>query len=58
MGLQEETLLSRLAPHVPKADPLAPHYFYARSGFAPALTRLAESDPERYRLLATEDLYA
>jgi uncharacterized protein len=57
VGLQEETLLSRLAPHVPKADPLARHYFYTRSGFAPALTRLAESDPERYRLLAAEDLY-
>jgi uncharacterized protein len=58
VGLEQETLLSRLAPHVPKADSLARHYFYARSGFAPALVRLAEGDPERYRLVGPKDLYA
>jgi uncharacterized protein len=58
VGLEEEALLSRLAPHVPKADPLARHYFYSRSGFAPALARLARGDPERYRMVGPEDLYA
>ena len=50
-------MLSRLAPHVPRADPIARHYFYARSGFALSLERLAEADPERYRLVTPEDLY-
>jgi len=58
VGLEEEALLSRLASHVPGADPHARHYFYARSGFAPALLRLAEGDPERYRLVRPADLYA
>lgn len=58
VSLDQETLLSRLAPHVPKADPLARHYFYARSGFAPALVRLAAGDPARYRLVGPQDLYA
>jgi AAA+ ATPase superfamily predicted ATPase len=58
VGLEEEALLSRLAPHVPKADPLARHYFYARSGFAQSLTHLAEGDAERYRLVTPENLYA
>jgi uncharacterized protein len=57
VGLGEESLLSRLAPHVPRADPMARHYFYARSGFALSLERLAEADPERYRLVTPEDLY-
>jgi len=58
VGLEEEALLSRLAPHVPRADPLVRHYFYARSGFARPLVRLAQKDPERYRLVTPRDLYA
>lgn len=57
VGLGEESLLSHLAPHVPRADPIARHYFYARSGLALSLERLAEADPERYRLVTPEDLY-
>ncbi len=58
VGLGEEALLSRLAPHVPNADPNARHYFFARSGFGNPLGRLAENDPERYRLVGLDDLYA
>lgn len=58
VGIEEEGLLTRLAPHVPNADPLARHYFYARSGFERGLIRLAEAGPERYRLVTPTDLYA
>ena len=58
VGLGEEALLSRLAPHVPRVDSDARHYFFARSGFEKALGQLAESDPERYRLVSLDDLYA
>ncbi len=58
VSADEEALLTRLQSHIPKADRVQRHYFYARSGFKDSLLRLAESDPERYRLLTPEDLYA
>jgi hypothetical protein len=58
VGLDEEELLTRLQAHIPGAEGAARHCFYSRSGFEAPLRRLAASDPERYRLVAPEDLYA
>ncbi len=58
MSIGEEALLTRLQAHIPGADSLERHYFYARAGFEDSLERLGHADPERYRLIAPEDLYA
>lgn len=58
MSVAEESLLTRLQVHVPGAESVRRHYFYSRSGFEERLRRLGAADPERYRLLTPEDLYA
>jgi hypothetical protein len=58
IGIVEESLLTRLQTHVPGCDDVRRHYFYARSGFEEPLVRLRDGDPERYVLIAPEDLYA
>ncbi|MGH2905009.1 MAG: ATP-binding protein [Solirubrobacteraceae bacterium] len=58
MGIGEEALLERVREHIPGADRVERHYFYARSGFEDPLRRLGAADPERYRLLTPADLYA
>ena len=58
VGLEEEALLPRLKEHVPGAEGDVRHYFFSRSGFEDGLLRLAAADPERYRLVTPEDLYA
>lgn len=55
----EERLLARLQPHATGGDETRiPHFFFSRSGFAPDLVGLAASDPDHYRLMAPEDLFA
>jgi AAA+ ATPase superfamily predicted ATPase len=58
VGLQEEALLTRLQAYIPGAEGEVRHYFFSRSGFEDSLARLAAAQPERYRLIAPEDLYA
>ncbi len=58
VGLDEEALLTRLQAHIPGAEGTVRHYFFSRSGFEDSLRRVAETDPERYRLLTPEDLYS
>jgi AAA+ ATPase superfamily predicted ATPase len=58
VGLDEEALLTRLQAHIPGAEGRVRHYFFSRSGFENSLRRVAEADPERYRLLTPEDLYS
>jgi len=57
VGLDEEALLTRLQAHIPGAEGAVRHYFFPRSGFEDSLRRVAEADPERYRLLSPEGLY-
>ncbi|HEY7961872.1 MAG TPA: ATP-binding protein [Solirubrobacteraceae bacterium] len=58
VGVSEESLLMRLQAHIPRAEGATRHYFFARSGFERGLRRLADADPQRYRLIAPEDLYS
>lgn len=53
----EEQLLTQVEAHIPKAEHVARHYFFSRSGFTSQIHKLAESDPDRYRLVTPEDLY-
>jgi AAA+ ATPase superfamily predicted ATPase len=57
MDFGEETLLSQVEPSIPGAEDVARHYFFSRSGFTDQLHKLAESDPDRYRLVTPEDIY-
>jgi hypothetical protein len=57
MDFGEEKLLGRVEPFIPGAEDVQRHYFFSRSGFTDQLRRLAESDPDRYRLVTPEDLY-
>jgi len=59
MPASEEALLSRLQPYI--ADGVTervPHFFFARSGFAPELIALAKSEPLRYLLIGPDELFA
>ena len=59
MDASEEGLLARLQPHVMGGDDSRiPHFFFSRSSFAPDLLALAASDPDHYRLMGPEDLFA
>ncbi len=59
VGLEQEALLTRLQGHVPGAEgERVRHYFFARSEFEDSLRRVAEAEPERYRLVTAEDLYS
>lgn len=58
VGRAEGDLLTRLQAHVPGAESVQRHYLYSRSGFDDSLRRLADADPERYRLVAPAALYA
>jgi uncharacterized protein len=60
IGLEEETLLTRLQDHLPGTAQTTRvrHYFFSRSGFAKSLQRLAAADPELYRLVTVDELYA
>ena len=58
MDFGEEMLAdARAEPHIPGAEAVARHYFFSRSGFTGQLRKLAESDPDRYRLVTPEDIY-
>lgn len=58
IGIEEESLLTRLQAHLPGTGAGTRHYFFSRSGFQEPLRRLADAAPERYRLVAPADLYA
>lgn len=53
----EESFLTQMEEHIPGADHVARHYFYSRSGFDEGLLRLADADPERYKVFTPADLY-
>jgi AAA+ ATPase superfamily predicted ATPase len=53
----EETLLTQVQTHIPRAENVQRHYFFSRSGFTDRLHKLAASDPDRYRLVTPEDIY-
>jgi uncharacterized protein len=53
----EETLLGQIETAVPGAGEVQRHYFFSRSGFTGRMQALAESEPERIRLVTPEDLY-
>jgi uncharacterized protein len=57
MDFGEETLLSQVEPYIPGAENVARHYFFSRSGFTDQLHKLADADPDRYRLVTPEDIY-
>jgi AAA+ ATPase superfamily predicted ATPase len=57
VGLDEEALLTRLLEHIPGAEENVRHYFFSRSGFEDSLRRVAEAEPEHFRLITPEDLY-
>lgn len=58
VGRGEDAFLTRMREHIPGAGAVERHYFYSRGGFDEALRRLAAADPDRYRLLTPEDLFA
>lgn len=58
MAAGENDLLARTEPFIPGADAVARRYFFSRSGFSAALLRRAESEPDRYRLVGPDDIYA
>ncbi|MBA3306325.1 MAG: ATP-binding protein [Thermoleophilaceae bacterium] len=53
----EEAFLTQMQEHIPGAESVERHYFYARSGFDDELIRLAEGDPDRYKLVTPSDLF-
>jgi len=53
----EDKRLSQVESHLPGAEDVGRHYFFSRAGFTDQLRKLADSDPERYRLVGPEDLY-
>lgn len=57
LGRGEETLLTQMQAHIPRAENADRHYFYSRSGFDDGLRRLAASDPARYKLITPDDLF-
>lgn len=57
VGLAEEGQLMELHPHIPKATADARHYFFSQSGFSDELVTLVEATPDRYRLVAPDDLF-
>jgi uncharacterized protein len=58
LDFDQESLLTALETFVPGAEAVGHHYLFSRSGFSDQLTRLAEAQPERIRLLGPEDVYA
>jgi uncharacterized protein len=58
LARSEEQFLSRMEAHIPGADDVQCHYFYSRSGFDDGLLRLAQADPDRYKLFTPADLFA
>ncbi len=57
MDFGEETLLNQIEGYIPGADDVRRHYFFSRSGFTSQLRKLADADPDRYRLVTPEDIY-
>ena len=57
LGRGEETFLTQMQAHIPRAENADRHYFYSRSGFDESLRRLASSDPARYKLITPDDLF-
>jgi AAA+ ATPase superfamily predicted ATPase len=53
----EEQLLTATEPYIPGAADVERHYFCSREGFDSRLQRLAEADPDRYRLVTPADVY-
>jgi uncharacterized protein len=58
VGMDEDELLTKLIPYVPKASADVKRFFFSRSGFSTALENLAENEPDRYVLLKPDDLFA
>jgi uncharacterized protein len=56
-GTDEDALITKLIPYVPKAEADVKRYFFSRSGFSSGLKKLAEGEPERYKLLEPADLF-
>lgn len=56
LGRGEEAFLTRMEEHIPGAEDIQRHYFYSRSGFDDGLHRLAEADPDRFKLFTPADL--
>ncbi|MGH2944781.1 MAG: ATP-binding protein [Solirubrobacteraceae bacterium] len=57
LSRSEDAFLGRMAAHIPGADAVERHYFYSRSGFDDGLKRVADADPDRYRLFTPADLF-
>lgn len=57
LDYSEETLLTQLEAVVPGAGDVRRHYFFSRAGFTVRMQKLADSQPERIRLVTPEDLY-
>jgi hypothetical protein len=57
LDYSEETLLTQLEAFVPGGDDVRRHYFFSRSGFSDSLHAAANSEPDRVRLVAPDDLY-
>ena len=57
LDYSEEALLTQLEAALPGDERAPRHYFFSRSGFTPRMHALAESEPERIRLVGPEDLY-
>jgi uncharacterized protein len=53
----KEQFLSRMEAHIPGAEDVQRHYFYSRSGFDDGLQRVAQADPDRYKLFTPADLF-
>lgn len=56
-GADEDALITRLIPYVPKAESDVKRYFFSRSGFSNGLRKLSEEEPDRYKLLEPGDLF-
>jgi AAA+ ATPase superfamily predicted ATPase len=57
LSASQEALLTATEPFIPKADNVARHYFCSREGFDDDLRRLADADPDRYKLVSPADVY-
>ena len=58
VGLGEENLLTQLQPHIPKTTAETRHYFFSLAGFGDDLLALSQATPDRYRLVAADDLFS
>jgi len=57
LPLREERFLTQMQEHIPGAENVERHYFYTRSGFDDELVKLADANPDRYKLFTPSDLF-